>query len=311
MQNYTAGDPMNKDIIWTNLTKENIRKKLEEKNIKISFTVVKQLLRTHGYKRRSLKKKKSMKEVKYRNEQFENIFQIKDNYMLSNNPILSVDTKKKEMIGNFYRNGKCLAKEDIEVFDHDFASFSEGTIIPHGIYDLKNNIGYINIGVSKDTSEFACDSIRNWWHSHGKKLYPDAKSILILCDGGGSNSSRHYIFKKDLMKLVNEIGIPIRIAHYPPYTSKYNPIEHRLFPHITKACQGIVFKSIEVVKELIKNVSTKTGLSVIVNIIKKVYKIGRKVSESFKKTIIENNHKQIQFHSILPKLNYTVIPKTL
>ena len=131
-------------------------------------------------------------------------------------------------------------KEEIQVFDHDWKSLAQGIAIPHGLYDLKLNTGYIQIGTSHDTSEFACDSIRYWWQQHGKVRYGSASSILLLCDGGGSNSSRQYLFKQDLQALVNELGIEIRIAHYPPYTSKYNPIEHRLFPHLTRVCQGVI-----------------------------------------------------------------------
>ncbi len=116
---------------------------------------------------------------------------------------------------------------EIQTYDHDFNSFAKGVIIPHSFYDMRQNTGWINIGMSRDTSEFACDSLRKWWYEQGLHVYPNADSILILCDGGGSNSSRHYIFKEDLQKLADEIGIEIRIACYPPYTSKYNPIEHR------------------------------------------------------------------------------------
>ena len=142
--------------------------------------------------------------------------------------------------------------------------------------------GYITLGNSKDTSEFACESLKKWWNNHGKATYPNANSILAKCDGGGSNNANHYIFKEDLQKLVNEIGIEIIIAHYPPYTSKYNPIEHRLFPHITRACQGVIFTSLELVKALVEKTHTKTGLSVAVNILNKVYKTGRKVADNFK-----------------------------
>jgi len=175
-------------------------------------------------------------------------------------------------------------------------------IIPHGIYDVGQNIGYINIGISKDTSEFACDSLRNWWYNQGQYLYPQATSILALCDGGGSNSSRHYIFKEDLQKLVDEIGIEIRIAHYPPYASKYNPIEHRLFPHVTRACQGVVFKSVELVKSLMEKTRTSKGLRVTVNVIDKVYQTGRKVTAGFRENMT------IKFHEFLPNWNYTALP---
>ena len=175
-------------------------------------------------------------------------------------------------------------------------------MFPHGIYDLKENKGYINIGISKDTSEFVCDSIRNWWYHQGQYDYPEATSILMLSDSGGSNNCHHYIFKEDLQKLVNEIGLEIRVAHYPPYTSKYNPIEHRLFPHITRACQGVIFKTVETVKELIEKTKTKTGLRVTVEIINKIYHAGRKVAEDFKENM------KIVFDNYLPQWNYRVVP---
>lgn len=175
--------------------------------------------------------------------------------------------------------------------------------IPHGLYDLSRNTGYIQIGTSHDTSEFACDAIRHWWVEYGRHHYPTATSILLLCDGGGSNSSRHYLFKQDLQALVNELGIEIRIAHYPPYTSKYNPIEHRLFPHLTRACQGVIFESVELVKDLMERAKTQTGLSVVVNIVEQVYQTGRKVAENFKQTM------EIAFDEYLPRWNYTAKPQ--
>ena len=158
------------------------------------------------------------------------------------------------------------------------------------------------MGTSKETSQFACDCLRNWWLHQGLYDYPSATSILILCDGGGSNSSRHYIFKQDLQNLVDELGIEIRIAHYPPYTSKYNPIEHRLFPHVTRACQGVIFTSVELVKALVEKTRTSTGLSVSVQIIDKVYETGRKVADDFKDTM------HIVFDDFLPQWNYTAVP---
>ena len=159
------------------------------------------------------------------------------------------------------------------------------------------------MGTSKDTSEFCCDCIKYWWENYGKEDYRKACSILILADGGGSNSSRHYIFKEDLQKLVNEIGIGIRMAHYPPYTSKYNPIEHRLFCHVTSACKGAVFTSLDVVKSLIDKTSTSKGLKVFSAIKNKVYATGRKVSENFK------GNMKIVFDNYLGKWNYRAIPE--
>lgn len=189
------------------------------------------------------------------------------------------------------------------MFDHDYPSGATGVAIPHGLYDLKNNVGYVQIGTSHDTTEFACDSVRYWWHNYGRVLYPLATSILLLCDGGGSNSSRYYIFKQDLQALVNDLGIEIRIAHYPPYTSKYNPIEHRLFPHLSRVCQGVIFHSIEIVQELMATARTRTGLKVFTTILDKTYYTGRKVADDFKSTM------KIVFDDILPQWNYVAQPE--
>jgi hypothetical protein len=180
---------------------------------------------------------------------------------------------------------------------------AEGVAIPHGLYDLMLNIGYVQIGTSHDTSEFACEAIRQWWKQHGSLHYQTAGSILLLCDGGGSNSSRQYLFKQDLQALVNELGIEIRIAHYPPYTSKYNPIEHRLFPHLTRVCQGVIFESVEMVKNLMAKAKTQPGLKVFTSILDQVYETGRKVTQEFKQTM------EIVFDDYLPQWNYTAKPQ--
>jgi Rhodopirellula transposase DDE domain len=193
--------------------------------------------------------------------------------------------------------------ETIQVFDHDWKSLAIGVAIPHGLYDLNLNVGYIQIGTSHDTGEFACDSIRYWWQHYGSVHYKAASSLLLLCDSGGSNSSRQYLFKQDLQALVNELGIEIRIAHYPPYTSKYNPIEHRLFPHLTRVCQGVIFDSVEMVKDLMAKAKTHTGLRVFTTVLERVYKTGRQVTENFKQTM------EIVFDDYLPQWNYTAKPQ--
>ena len=174
---------------------------------------------------------------------------------------------------------------------------------PH-FYDIIQNKGYVNIGISHDTSAFACDSIKNWWLEIGQYDYPNARSILFLMDGGGSNSSRCYLFKEALQKLVDEIQIEIRIAHYPPYTSKWNPIEHRLFPHITRAMQGVLLKSQALVKELIEKATTKAGLTVQAKIINQIYQTGKKVTTGFRENM------KIIFDEVLGKWNYKAAPQT-
>lgn len=294
---------MDETVRWTNLRPWEIAQRLLDRyELEVSRTVVRKLLHKHHYRRRKALKKQTLKTVPHRNEQFENIARLIAAYEKTGNPIMSMDTKKKEYLGNFYRDGHLYTLEQLLTYDHDFTSLAQGVIIPHGLYDLKQNIGYIHLGTSKETSEFACDCLRNWWYQCGRYDYPHATSILLLCDGGGSNSSRHYIFKQDLQKLVDEIGIEIRIAHYPPYTSKYNPIEHRLFPHVTRACQGVIFTSIELVKELIEKTRTSTGLKVTVQIIDKVYETARQVADDFKETM------KIVFDDFLPQWNYTAVP---
>lgn len=239
-----------------------------------------------------------------RNAQFERIAELRTLYEAKGNPVVSVDTKKKELIGNLFREGKIYTTETVEVFDHDFPSLAEGVAIPHAIYDIAHNEGYVIIGTSRDTSEFACDSIRYWWDNFGKAHYPNADSILMLMDGGGSNSSRHYIFKQDLQALADEIGIEIRIAHYPPHTSKWNPIEHRLFPHITRSLQGMVLTTHQLAKELIEKTTTKSGLKVFSSIFNRVYETGRKVAEGFKQSM------RIIFDDNLAPWNYVAVPET-
>jgi hypothetical protein len=305
LQDRTAGDPMRQEVRWIDLTFEQIAGHLAEAGTPVSVLVVKQLLRKHGYARRKAQKSKAMGGHADRDQQFQNIARLKREYLSSDDPILSMDTKKKELIGNFYRAGRILTQGVIETFDHDFPSFASGVIIPHGLYDVKRNDGHVNLGTSHDTGEFACDSIERWWQEKGRALYPRAASILLLCDGGGSNSASQYLFKEDLQRLVDRLGIEIRVAHYPPYCSKYNPIEHRLFPHLTRACQGVVFESVGLVKGLMEKASTRSGLRVTVDILEKVYQTGRKYAEGFKEDM------KIVFDETLPRWNYRAVPSGL
>ena len=303
LKHYIAGNPMKENVLWTNLSWAKIAELLHQKHeIKVSTTVIKQLLKKNNFRRRKAQKRRTMKQVALRNEQFENIASIRAKYEATGNPVISMDTKKKEHLGNYYRDGHLYTRKEVQTFDHDFKNIAEGIIVPHGLYDDVKYKSHITIGTSKDTSEFATDSLKLWWNKYGKYDYPDATSILILCDGGGSNSSRHYIFKEDLQKLANEIGIEIRIAHYPPYCSKYNPIEHRLFPHVTRACQGVILRTHQVAKELMEKTSTKTGLTTTVDILDKEYQTGRKYAPDFKENM------PIIFDSYLGKWNYRAVP---
>jgi len=302
LRDYTAGDPMKKNVKWTNLTKSEIRNKMAKKGIKISKNIIKKLFKRHGFSKKKAQKSKSTGEHKDRNKQFNYIAKAKKIYEASDNPIISVDTKKKENIGNLYRDGKLECVKAQQVYDHDYPSLAEGKISPYGVYDIKNNEAFINIGTSHDTSKFACDSIGIWWNTIGKKRYPNAKSILILSDSGGSNSYRTHVYKEELQLLSNKLGIELRISHYPPYTSKWNPIEHRVFCHVTSALSGVILTSVELANEIIKTTSTQTGLKVFTRISKKIYVIGKKVASDFYETA------KIVRDKILGQWNYVITP---
>jgi len=275
---------------------------LEEKGIIVGKKIIKQLLFNNDYKKRKIQRRRTIKVVENRNEQFEKISKLREEYLKSNNPIVSIDAKKRELIGPLFRAGTAYSKEEIASYDHDFPHLATGVAIPHGIFDLKKNTAHINIGTSHETSEFACDSLKKWWLEKGQLDYPHATSILMLMDGGGSNSSRRYVFKEGLQNLVNEIGVEIRIAHYPPYTSKWNPIEHRVFPHVTRAMQGVILSDHAMVKQLIEKAQTKTGLKVSVSIMDQVYEIGKKATAGFKESM------KIIFDDVLGRWNYRAVP---
>lgn len=303
LKEHTAGNPMDETQKWTNLTCANISDLLAKNGFKVSRNIVRKLLKNNGYVKRKPLKKKAGGGHLDRNAQFENIDELQATYSANGNPIVSVDTKKKEKIGNLSREGKIYTTETIEVFDHDFSSLAEGVAVPHTVYDQARNEAYVTLGTSRDTSEFACDSLRHWWYNYGILYYAQATSILMLMDGGGSNSSRHYIFKQDLQALADEIGVEIRIAHYPPYTSKWNPVEHKVFPHITRALQGVVLTSHQLTQELIETATTKSGLKVFACILNKVYETGRNVAKGFKESM------PIVFDKHLKQWNYVAIPE--
>ena len=302
VRDHTAGDPKQEDVVWTYLSPPEIAEQLKARGTPVCVDTVRDLLDELGFVQRKAQKRLAMGATPFRNEQFEKIARLKVEYLDSDNPIISMDTKKKEHLGNFYRDGRLYATDVIETLDHDFHSAADGLIIPHGLFDFKRNLGHITLGFSHDTGQFACDSLSLWWQRYGQTAYPKAKSILLLCDGGGSNNARHYIFKEDLQRLVNKIEIPIRVAHYPPYCSKYNPIEHRLFPHVTRALSGVVLKTVELVKKLIQRTHTSTGLKVTVGMLKKFYETKREATDRFLEAF------PIHFDDFLPEWNYVVRP---
>jgi len=289
---------MDSNILWTNLTLNQIQEKLKDYSISVSCPVIKKILKSLRFVKRKMCKCKTLKEVENRDKQFKRIARRIVFFMHLNLPVLSIDTKKKEMLGNFYRDGKVYCNQSIPVYDHDFKSFSDGIAVPHGIYDVSKNICYMSIGTNKDTAEFVTDNIEYHWDNSIKKDYPNAKKLLIICDGGGSNSSSHYVVKEALKSLAQKLQIQIYVAHYPPYCSKWNPIEHRAFSFLSKKWQGSVFRNHEIIKKLSEQTTTKTGFSVKAYINEKVYQTGKKVSDEFMEKM------PVIFSKILPKWNY-------
>jgi hypothetical protein len=304
LRHRTAGDPMREDVTWTDLTPNEITSHLnDEFEITVAPRIVRRILGTLDFGLRKIAKVLPGKESPDRDRQFLRIAELKDEFLAAGNPVISMDTKKKEFLGGLYRAGRVYTQQAIQAFDHDFPSWAKGVIIPHGFYDVARNEGYLHLGLSRDTSQFACDSFRLYWEQDGSRLYPDAHELLLLCDGGGSNGCRTHIFKQDLQQTVNALGLPIRVAHYPAYCSKFNPIERRLFCHVTRACQGVLFDALATVRSLMKKTSTRTGLSVTVRVIEKIYETGRKAAEAFKQNT------PILFDDLLPKWNYRIVPQ--
>lgn len=304
LQEFTAGDPMRAGVLWTNLSLCELSRRLSALGTPASRRTIRRLLRQLNLGRRTARKKKTMGHHPDRNAQFENIARLRQEYLDAGDPVISIDTKKKELLGNFHRPGQTFTQQTVETYDHDFGSAGQGKLIPHGVFDMTNGHAHITLNVSHDTGELCCDSIAAWWEQHGWAAYPQARRLLILCDGGGSNSATQYLFKEDLQRLADRLGMELRVAHYPPYCSKHNPIEHRVFPHITRACQGVVFHTVDIAKQFIERAKTTTGLRVTVSILEKVYATGRKYAQGFKENM------KIIFDEHLPKWNYCVIPQT-
>ena len=277
----TYGDPTN-PLRWTTKSLRNLQEELQKKGYTVGYDKVGDLLKELGY---SLQQNQKMKQVGEespdRDAQFKHINSTAKQYMSEGNPVISIDCKKKENIGNFKNNGAEYRplKDPRAVLDHDFPLPELGKAAPYGVYDVRNNNGFVNVGISADTAQFAVNSIRMWWQHMGQEQYPHASALYITADGGGSNGSRCKLFKVELHKLANEINIPIEISHFPPGTSKWNKVEHRLFSQISKNWSGRPLETLEMIVELIASTTTNTGLKVRCIVDKNTYPRGIKVTD--------------------------------
>lgn len=301
MDENTAGDPMS-SLKWTCKSTRNIAEELNKKGYKVSYHTVYNLLTEAEYTLQGNKKTIGKYSNQERDAQFRYINFTVKKFIANNEPIISVDTKKKELVGNFKNNGQTWRKKGQSklVNDHDFCSLGKGIAIPYGAYDIQKNEGFVNIGITADTAEFAVNSIRQWWQLIGKKNYPNAKKLLICADGGGSNGSRSKIWKLNLQKFTDETGLNITVCHYPPGTSKWNKIEHKMFSFISMNWKGIPLESYEMIINLIGGTKTSKGLRIKAKLDTKEYEKGIKISEE------EFDRINIYLHKQYPKWNYSI-----
>jgi len=301
----SRGDPESV-LRWTTKSTYKLAVVLNKQGYQISHAQVGKLLASLGYSLQANKKtKEGHSQHPDRDEQFKYINQQIKDFHAENQPAISVDTKKKENIGEYKNQGREYRPKNQprEVNGHDFPDKELGKVVPYGIYDLKQNKGWVSVGITHDTAEFAVNAIRTWYHEVGKTIYPKMKSLLVTADCGGSNGYRVRLWKRELQKLASELQIVIMVCHYPPGTSKWNKIEHRMFSFISANWRGKPLVNRETVIELIGNTTTKTGLEIKVILDDKVYKKGIKVTdEEIKKINIEKSN----FHG---EWNYKIKPQ--
>ena len=307
MQHETAGDPIT-GLKWTHKTTAKIATELQESGIDVGPRTVARLLHSMGYSLRVNHKKlprtsKTSPEV--RNAQFEHIAILREDFTTHGFPIISVDSKKTELVGQFKNPGVAWNRKPVAVKDHDFPSEAKGKAVPYGIYDIQANLGTLFVGQSKDTVEFAVESIEKWWLTEGRHRYRGAKQLVILADGGGSNSATNRAWKHFLYhRLAERHGIRVTVAHYPPGTSKWNPIEHRLFSEISKNWAGRPLDSYETLLNYIRTTTTQAGLKVTAHLIVRTYEKGIKITDG------QMHALPITWHDTMPKWNYTLTPST-
>jgi hypothetical protein len=303
MKDDVAGDPVT-GVKWTRRTTEKIAAELRSMDIDVSARTVSRLLKGLGYSLRVNHKRVSMGSGPDRNEQFEHISEQRKIFSERDLPIISVDTKKKEKVGNFKNNGTAWRKKPELVLDHDFPSYATGKATPYGIYDVRANLGSVFVGISRDTPDFAVNNIARWWETEGQRRYSEARGLLVLADGGGSNGPRSRAFKHGIQtRLCDAFGISVTVCHYPTGASKWNPIEHRLFSEISKNWAGCPLRDFETILNYIRTTKTKPGLRVTAELVVDEYPSGVKIPDNLMDAI------HLDRHETQPLRNYTIHPR--
>jgi hypothetical protein len=303
LKDSTAGDPMG-GLRWTHKTTRNLAAELRRRGVKIGHSTVARLLREQKYSLRTNRKRLAGTKDPDRDRQFRLLTRRRNRFQQQGWPVISVDTKKKELLGNFKNRGRTWRRRDRDVLDHDFPSWADGRAIPFGVYDMARNAGYVVVGISHETCDFEVRAIRSWWMSIGRWQYPEATRLAIECDCGGGNDPRRWAWRVGLQRLANELGLTITVGHFPPGASKWNLIEHRMFNLISANWAGEPLVSYEVILKHIRSTRSTTGFRCRAILDKKFYPTKVKVPDEEKATV------RMTRHPALPKWNYTIRPCT-
>lgn len=303
VESTTRGDPES-PLLWTARSQRNIAEALEQKGYKVSKDTVADLLKELGYSLQGNQKKREGAQHPDRNEQFEHINETTRRQLERGEPAISVDLKKKEVVGSYKNGGRELRPHySPEVVNaYDFPDKEVGKALPYGVYDLAENEAWVSVGISHDTAEFAVETIRTWYQELGRPLYPAPQRLLVLADGGGSNGYRLRLWKVELQQFANELQLPITVCHLPPGTSKWNKIEHRLFSYISQNWRGKPLVTHQVIVELISATTTKSGLQVHSRLDERYYPTGRRISDA------QFAQVNLEPHSWHGEWNYTIHP---
>ena len=304
VQDHTAGSPVEPGQLWTNRSPAELAEELAEQGQAVDPKTVRRLLKEAlGLARRQMAKTLSMGQSADREAQFQQLQKTKAEFLEQGFPVLSIDTKKKELLGKFHRPGPAWTSGRVRAWDHDFPSSAWGKVIPYGVYDLARNEALVYLAQGADTGQLAVDAVRRWWHRLGKWRYPADAPLLLLADCGGSNGYRVGLFREQLQGLASGLGKVIHVCHIPPYCSKHNPIDHRLFCHLSRSLKSLLLQSIEFIREALNRTTTRQGLRVITELARKLYPAGVKASSEYlhQETVVRN--------LILPQFNYQFEPQ--
>jgi hypothetical protein len=301
LKDAVAGDPVS-GLKWTHRSLRKLSKALRRRGIRLALSTIARLLRDLGFSLRTCRKQQAGTQDPDRDRQFRHIIRMRKLYLGKGLPVISVDTLKKELVGNFKKAGRCWRRVSRKVLDHDYPSWALGQAIPVGIYDLGHNDGYIVVGTSHNTAAFITAAIRRWWQVVGRQRYPGARRLLLEMDGGGANDPHKWLWKVALQWLADETGLIIVVTHYPPGASKWNPIEHRMFSVISGNWAGEPLVNYETVLKYIRTARTETGFRCRACLDRKNYPAQQRVTPEEKARV------RLKTSRVLPKWNYTIWP---